>query len=362
MPTPKCKNCSKIIPDGFADCPWCGAKGQAKPATPSSFPAQIPGQVSSPSNADPLKWIAFLLSFAVFCCLQYLWMLRTEGELTFANSAKFLGHCAGSFVLAAILVFVFDKVRHRAPSTPSQLLGISSVACAMSILFLANPGNSRSSLTPAQMRHLGEVVKGSETHPDKWDPAIRPFFVDLISHNRQYIEDVSRLDNALQPLYSSPTFRDAASMQSILAALDQRLVIADRYADLQPLIAKVPTYLANVDASNKEKADFLAGFNESFQKSLGGKNSVSAQEHNWINSAIDLYRFALAHKNAYTYNSGNLLFQQGADSALFNTKLNHSRQLYVQFLRSYQASRRAQDVALTKIGLQPSDMGLDASK
>jgi hypothetical protein len=74
------------------------------------------------------------------------------------------------------------------------------------------------------------------------------------------------IDDALQPLYSPESFRHAKSIQGILDALDQRLVVAEENADIQPLLKKVPGYVAKVDATNEEKQEYLTGFNESVAK------------------------------------------------------------------------------------------------
>jgi len=354
MPNPKCRQCSKILPDGFTDCPWCGAKHQHTPPQ-TSLPAAVGVQKESPTQApgSPLLWIGFLCSFALFCFLQYKQMLPIAGEISFADSAYLLGRCLGSFLLAAIFVFLFDKIRRRNPSTPTRLLAISTVACVMSVLALASESYQRHIVGSIRQA----TRKPEQPHLDKWGVAVRPFFMELVSRNRQYLDEVSKLDAALQPLYSPASFGDAASVHSMLDALRQRLAVADEYADVQPVVAKMPGYVATVDASDKEKQEFLAGFNESLAKGLSGKNSVSALEHNWIASAIDLYNFALAH--AYSYNFGHVLFKSSADAVAFNYKLNKSRDLYAQFLRAYQTSRRAQDTLLAQIGFQRSDVPLD---
>jgi len=354
MPNAKCRPCSKIIPDGFTDCPWCGAKQQQASGLQTSLPVRPQPGSSAHAADNPLLWSAFLCSFTLFCFLQYKQMLRIAGEVSLANSAFFLGQCAGSFIVAAILVFLFDKIRHRNPSPPTRLLAISAVACVMSVLALASPQSSRRLV----LGSLGQAINNpSQPHLDKWGLAARPLCMELVSRNRQYLDEVSKLDAALQPLYSPASFRDAASVQAMLDALAQRLAIADKYADIQPVLAKMPGYIAAVDATDKEKQEFLAGFDESIAKGLRGKNSVSAWEHNWIASAVDLYKFSLAHP--YSYNVGNILFKSAADAVAFNSKLNKSRDFYARFLRAYQTSRCAEDALSAQTGFQRPDISLD---
>jgi hypothetical protein len=306
---------------------------------------------------NPFLWIVFLGSFAMFGFLQYMQMLRIAGEVSLANSGFFLGRCAGTFVFGAVPVFIFDRIRHRNPSTPTRLLAISTVACVLSVLMLAAPPSSR---RPILRSIRAAITNRTQPPPDKWSVATKPFFMELIGRNRQYLDEVSKLDAALQPLYSPRSFRDAASVRGMLDALAERLAIADKYADSQPVIAKMSGYVATVNATDKEKQEFLAGFTESIAKGLQGKNSPPALEHNWISSAIDVYKFALAHP--YSYNFGNILFKSSADAVAFNSKLNKSQALYAQFLRAYQTSHRAQDAIFAEMGLQGSDVASEHSQ
>jgi len=310
-----------------------------------------------------------LASFSIFCFLQYVEKLRTDGELTLANSAEFLGRCAGTFVLASIFVFLYDKIRRRAPSTPGRFLGISSVACLLSFLAFLNSANSspfwskRSSGAYLQQLIKNPGAPGVSRAPHtKWDPAARAFFSDLIAQNREYITEVSKLDLALQPLYTPASFRDGQSIQAIIDALGQRLIVAEKYSQLELIFAKMPEHLATIDATDQEKLEFLEGFNKGVPKAVAAHKSLCALENNWLNASIDLYKYALAHRTTFAYDSGNILFKRAADSAVFGGKLNKSRELYSQFLKAYTASRRAQDAALAQMGLQRSDITLGNSK
>ena len=310
-----------------------------------------------------------MASFSIFCYLQYVEKLRTSGELTYANSADFLGRCAGTFVIAGIFIFLYEKIRRREPSTPSRLLAISSVACLLSLLALVNSANSSPfGSKRATAAYYQQLLKNpgapsvSQAPHTKWDPAGRAFFNDLLAQNRQYITEVSKLDLVLQPLYAPASFRDAPSILAIIDALRQRLVVAERYSQLAPIFAKMPGYLTTIDATDQEKLEFLESFNKGVPKALAARKSLSALERDWLTASIDLYKFALAHRTAFVCDSGKIIFKRATDSAIFTDKLNKSQVLNAQFLRAYWASRRAQDAALAQAGLQRSDVGLDTSK
>ena len=148
----------------------------------------------------------------------------------------------------------------------------------------------------------------------------------------------------------------------MIDALGQRLVIAEKYSQVEPIFAKMPGYLSTIDATDQEKQEFLKGFTKDLPKSLAARKSLYALERGWLTSSIDLYNFALSHRSSYTYSSGNVVFRSAANLAVFNDKLNKSRELQFQFLRAYSTSRNSQDAALAQMGLQRSDIGLDNPK
>jgi hypothetical protein len=362
MANPNCSKCSKAIPGGFTDCPWCGA-------TQASSGAEVRFQdtASTPSplpffGPDALTGLALLLSLGLLFGFSFLSILRDNAANPLANPAYFRGEWIGTYFWAVVILTIFALIRGRRVRSSVKFLSILGPGFLLGLMILGKP-LPHLAPDPAQFRRAGEVIKNSGTVPlDKWDLAVRPFYIELISRNRQYVAEVSKLDDALQPLYSPASFRDAKSIQAMLDALDQRLVIVDKYAGIQPLLAKVPEYVANVDATEWEKRQFMAGFKDSTAKSFSAKNSVAALEHKWVVSAIDLYKFALSHQGAYSYSPGNVLFKNVADFTAFNEKRNKSRELYSQFLKAYTASRRAQDVLLAQMGLQRSDIGLENSK
>src|SRR5260221_599779 len=343
-----CQQCAKVIPDGFIDCPWCGSARHA--------PASIP------VAAVPTDWLtASALSLSMLCLFSFssLSISRDKAANPLANPAYFRGEWIGIFFWAAIILTIFGLIRDKQIRSSLKFLAIVGPGFLLGLISLSKP-TPHLKPDPAQLRHIGQVFKGSETSQlNKWDLAIRPLYLELVSRNRQYIDEISKLDDALQSLYSPASFRDAKSVQAILDALELRLAVADKYADLKPLFQKVPEYVAKVDATEEQKQDYLAGFNESFGKGLTAKNSVFSMEHKWVLSAIDLYRFSLAHQNSYKFSSGRVIFKNDAEFAVFSNKLNNSREYYSQFLRAYTGSRRAQSALLAQMGLQPSDAGLE---
>lgn len=346
-----CQQCSRVIPDGFIDCPWCGDARR----TPISIPA----------TSVPTDWLtASALSLSLLCLFGFssLSISRDKAANPLANPAYFRGEWTGTYFSAVIILIIFAVIHKKRVRSSVKFLAVAAPGLLIGLMILAKPPRQLQP-DPAQIQSFAQAIKNPATgNVDKWDLALRPFYAELISRNHQYVDDVSKLDNDLQPLYSPASFRNAQSIQVILNALDQRLAIADKYANIQPVFAKVPEYVAKVDATDREKREFLAGFNDTAPTSLTAKKSVSVLEHKWVASAIDLYKFSLAHQDSYIYNSGNISFRSSVNFAVFKVKMNSSRENYSQFLRAYTATRRAQDAFLAQAGLQPSDIGLGNAK
>jgi hypothetical protein len=346
-----CQQCAKVIPDGFIDCPWCGNARR----TPASIP----------TTSVPMDWLtASALSLSMLCLFGFssLSISRDKADNPLASPAYFSGEWMSTYFWAVVILIIFAVIHKKRVRSSVKFLAIAGPGLLLGLMSLAKPPRHLQP-DPARIQSLTQAIKNpSKTNVDKWDLALRPFYAELISRNRQYVGDVSKLDDALQPLYSPVSFRDAQSIQAILNALDQRLAIADKYADIQPVFAKVPGYVAQVDATDREKREFLARFNDTAPNNLTAKNSVSSLEHRWVASAIDLYKFSLAHQGSYTYSSGDVTFKKSVNFAVFKVKLNSSRENYSQFLRAYSASRRAQDAFLAQAGLQRSDIGFENSK
>jgi hypothetical protein len=354
----KCKGCSKVIPDGFTDCPWCGAV-QAVPAAASGAVSAHPA--ASPGH-DFLIGMSILSSGVLFAALNYFAMMRDEGSLTLANSGYFLGRCAGSMILAAVLVFVYYKIRGQKPRAPVQLLVIFSVSSLLTLLVMANPaGHLLANPDRATLRHYGDMRKTADgTIPPsaartKWDPAMRSWLKDVIFRNQQYVSEISKLDETAKPLYTPESFRDSAMDQQMIDQLHARSLVADKYADLEPVFVKMKDYVAAVDASEKEKREFMAGYESTLPKTRAAHKALTDKEHAWLLASLDLYQFALAKAGSCVFQGGNLFFKQRGDSEVFNQKLSKARNLNAEFLRAYWDSRNKQQAMLAQMGLEDTE-------
>jgi len=155
MKNPTCGGCSKTIPDGFVDCPWCGAQ-QSAPLPGNSEDVPSPG-------LKAVYGLLSLVSFTVVILLVYVGTGISKGPVFPQNSAYFFGACAGAFTFPAFGLFLYYKVSRKAASDAKKLLLITTWALLPASLTLSNtlrqnPGGQKT----AELHHIGDLLKQAE--------------------------------------------------------------------------------------------------------------------------------------------------------------------------------------------------------
>lgn len=349
-----CKQCSKVIPDGFTDCPWCGA-----PFGASAFGPKPSGSGDTGSSAHQLLTAVSLVSSGLlFCVLNYFAMVRSEGALTAANSGYFLLRFIGAIAVAAAVVVLFCKIRELKPRRPVLglvILTLSSLVTLATMAFVSQP--RLKGIDKATIRRYSDEGKSpSATNvpalpPTKWDAATRSLLKDVQARNEQYVAAISGLDETAKPLYTPESFRDTATIQTMLDQLHTRLAVAGEYSDWQPVFARMKDYVAAVDASADEKRKFLAAYESLLPSTLAACKAISMKERAWLQATMDLYQFALAKEGAYTWHSDQLSFKSHADSVAFRQKFIKARTLNTQFLQAYWQVRQAEEAMMAQMGV-----------
>jgi hypothetical protein len=362
----KCKECSKEIPHGFTDCPWCGATAGV------GIPGVSRGGGSSAGGSETyhlLIAISIVTSGLLFIALNYFGAVRTSGPLTPENSGYFIGRFVGALLLAALLVWGYGKIRGAKLGGPVQALIILTLSSLLSLLSLVLPARTRlKGIDPATVRKYSDTVpvrKQPKTTPvnrTKWDPAARALMQDVQARNQQYVSEISTLDETAKPLYTPESFRDPQAIQEIIGQLHGRLAVADRYTDWQPVFSRMNEYVSAVDASEDEKRKFMQSFNATLPKTLKVCKLISDKEHAWLEASLDLYQFALGKEGSFLWRPDNLVFQKRADSEAFRQKFIQARTLNMQFLQAYWQVKQAQEAMMEQLGLRESEIDAAAPK
>jgi hypothetical protein len=356
----KCTHCSKPIPDGFTDCPWCGNRSAALPAVASGRFAA--GTTGASTAHNLILAISAVTSGLLFVLLSYFATSRTTGPLSLENWDAFLGRCLGALVLAFLVVLGYGKIRNTRLRGPLQALIILTVSSLLTVLTLALPAKPRmGAIDPKTVRRYSDPAtppKATNATPrvqTKWDSAARALMRDIQTRNQQYVAEISTLDETAKPLYTIQSFHDGNTIQQTIDQLHTRIGVADKYADWQPVFSKMKDYVAGVDASEDEKRKYLAAYNASLPQTLAVCKAISDQEHAWLQASLDLYQFALSKEGAFDWQRDQLSFRNHADSESFRKKFIKARTLNEDFLKAYWQVRQAQEAMIAQLGLPQPD-------
>jgi hypothetical protein len=355
----KCTHCSKNIPDGFTDCPWCGASAAAPSAPAAGKFAPAPPEVSS--THDLILAITAVTSGLLFLVLSYIATARTTGPLSADNWDAFLGRCLGALVLGSLLVFGYCKIRNAKLRGPVQALVALTLSSLLTLLTLALPARPRmGAIDPKTVRRYSDATEPRKTAnappavQSKWDAPARSLLKDIQERNQQYVGEISTLDETAKPLYTIESFHDAGAIQQMIDQLHTRVALADKYADWEPIFSKMKDYVAAVNATEVEKQKFLTAYEADLPKTLAVCKAISDKEHAWLKASLDLYQFALAKEGTFDWQRDHLSWRNGADSEAFRKKFIKARALNEDFLKAYWQVRQAQAAMMAQLGLGDS--------
>ena len=349
----KCKECSKIIPDGFTDCPWCGAI-QPQPSVGQPMQAASPKPVNS-TGSDRVAGVALLLSLGFLFGCGFLAIARDKAANPFANPAYFRGEWGGVCFWAVIIVVIFAAIRNKGVHPAVKFLVVFGAGFLLGLMNLGKPTRHLTAdPSSALLRQFGDDLKNPKVS-NKWNAPGRALLMDLLSFNRQYISDVSKLDETAKPLYTTESFRDTATVQAMIDQLHARIAIADKYADLEPVLSKMKGYVAAVNGSETEKREYLEGFESTLPNTRASFKALKDKERGWLQASLDLYQFTLSKRGTYAVQNGNLIFKKTGDSDTFNQKLVEARTLRTEYLRTYWEVRHTQEAMAAQMGLKGTE-------
>ena len=271
------------------------------------------------------------------------------------NYGYFVGRWLGSYVLPALGVLLYYKIRRKSPSGPAQFSVISAWAAILPLLaFLGARPRSPEALIA---RRIAEQERAASIPPPrtaaatKWDPAIHSFYEDVRAFQERYATEVSKLDAAALPLYTPDSFKDAPRIQQAISQLQARLQISRQFSSPETLLTKMPEYAGKIDATESERKTFLAGFNASAKKDLAQRKTLGSMEQDWLQASLSVYRFTLGQQGAYTASSEAVVFNRKGAGEDFNRKLEIAKLGRLEFLQAYRQYVRMQNASLAQYGL-----------
>jgi hypothetical protein len=128
--------------------------------------------------------------------------------------------------------------------------------------------------------------------------ASRSLFADITAFRKSNDEQLEALAPDLGQLYTAESFSSKAAMQRSLNAVDKELSLHRETSMMMEQMPKaVMAHLDQTDLSDSQKKDYLKGFMDKFSGSdfLSARQQSLAVEADWVDSAHDLYGFAIQH-------------------------------------------------------------------
>lgn len=262
--------------------------------------------------------------------------------------------------LIAYLVAGRKKVRH-----PNRF---ALVFCLISGIFsLGNAASMLSFETPQQrftrlMREAAGVQPVSHKgfpSQRRLDDAIRSQYGKMLQLNREYMAQVSKLDNSkVKEINTAKAFASAEIAQP---ALDQLHALYDADAAHERDVQNTLNGLRNVFNDVRPAAEreaMLKGFDESLAQQNVRRQQLLDLEKAWIDSVDDEHAFAAAHRDTFRLVGASLVIADPEVRAEFNGKIRLQEENRKAFLKQQAESSKSTSESLGKMGLSGKDIGV----
>ncbi|HKS79887.1 MAG TPA: hypothetical protein VJR23_00145 [Candidatus Acidoferrales bacterium] len=189
-----------------------------------------------------------------------------------------------------------------------------------------------------------------------WGEPVRECYAGIRKFNGDYTQQMAALDkHELRHLYTTESYSTRADMQETVKELQSIENLDSKYASLDPVLDKLRQQIWAADVPEKQKDEFLTGFNKSINNSLAPRDDSFVKARQWILDSTNLYEFMLANEGGYTIHSRKLLFQSGTALAQFRDKQSRAIASYQALQDSRKNANTFRNETLKKYGLSTSD-------
>jgi hypothetical protein len=346
----------------------------ASPAAAAPAPAYLQPHLRF-SSAPPktMHWLGIVGIAVVVGLTVFLAFISPIPQLP--NHDEEIGYRFGFFVwpvLIAMLVawLVAGRKRRRDPN----LFAILFCSIAVGVAAFTVVGNLRTTgslpfhgpeTTEQKMSRLMREAAGLQpVHKHLFgesslDTGIRDLFRNLITVNKQYQQEVQKLDTKdIAALGTPASFSDpdaaTAGLQEVHARYKLHSLQEQR---IQELLDNFKQRFS--DLSSKDRQDFINGMDEGFARVMPVRHKAIAAEKAWVDSLDDIYSFARIRQSKITLSRADqLIITDNQVREEFNARvraMNSRRNEYVQASRDFAS---LQNNTLQKLGLTGKETGV----
>jgi hypothetical protein len=365
-----CPACQKESQLHVSFCQFCGAPIVPSIAAPAeaALPAQPPTIAPNPPANSANRVVASLVAFGATLLVLVINIfrgLRWSGIFNAETFGYILGGVGVAVGLGFLVAFAWYKIRGQKPHSTRRLLVASLTAAVLSILSLTGEeANKRLIPQTSVERNVGNLLKqaaGSApiTRDDNWwDSPMRDFLRDVITLNKEYSREVAALDKtALKQMYTPKSYASTHVSNEIIAELQATSEVDQKYASLSPVIDRMRERIRARSVSEKEKADFLKGFDDGVAKTVLVRKDVFDKGQAWLDASIGLYKFTLANHSNFSLDGKKLMFRAGGLATEFTNKQGYAIRLRSDFLDAQKRFAAQSSEMTAKMGVTAADLG-----
>jgi hypothetical protein len=354
-----CPNCGKENVSAFGYCVACqrplSTVGGAA-AMPGLAPVMDPASRVMSVPARVFIAITILVALAVAITKP---VNPGDASMQMGEHIGALLALVGLPALIAYLVAGRKKVRHpnRFALVFCVIAGIFSLGNAASMLSFETPQQRFSRL----MREAAGVQPVSHKgfpSQRRLDDAVRSQYGKMLQQTRDYMEQVSKLDNSkVKEINTAKAFTSDEIAQP---ALDQLHALYDADAAHEREVQNTLNDLRHVFEDVQpaaERESMLKGFDESLAQQNVRRRQLLDLEKAWIDSVDDEHAYAAAHRDSFRLAGHSLIIADPAVRTEFNEKIQLQEENRKAFLKLQAEFSKSTAESLGKMGLSGKDVG-----
>ncbi|GAC1636039.1 MAG: hypothetical protein NVS9B14_14110 [Candidatus Acidiferrum sp.] len=356
-----CPKCSREIPPAFTSCPVCAQN--ALVGDPLSVSASAQQSASPPVRVRLLNIYTLLVLAVVFAVAYLKAKVWSHGIFTPQATGYLVGAAATPLLISWFFVWLLN--RKKTPPMPGYRRGAITVSAALglSLLSLFGELSRRGEDNQSLRRDVGHLLKQASWKENPgadvnwYDGPTRTFFRDVIRFGQEYTAAIRAADkSSLSTLYTPESYASQAGIKKTISQLRILLDIDKKYESLDPIVQALEKRVQGADASQSDKDAFLKGVRESAGKSMAPRQETFHADEAWLESAVGLYEFMLAHFTDYSVRRGKIEFKSDALLKEFQQRQSKSSALRNVVTDARNKLDAARQNVLSKMDVSPDDI------
>jgi hypothetical protein len=354
-----CPNCGKENVSAFGYCAAC-----QKPLSTVGGAAAMPSLAPVTDPASRVMGVPARIFFVITIFIAVAVAVLTPMDPG-SESFEVGEHIGGLLVLVGLPVLIAylvagrKKVRHpnRFALVFCLISGVFSLANAASMLTFET-SQQRFSRLMREATGTQSVSHKGFPRQRRLDDAVRSQYGKLLQQNRDYTEQVKKLDNSrVKEINTAKAFASAEIAQP---ALDQLHALYDADAaherDVQNTLNGLRHVFDDVRPAAEREAIYK-GFDESIAQQNIRRQQVLALEKEWVDSVDDEHAYAATHRASIRLIGASLVIVDPEIRTEFNAKIHLQEEKRKAFLKQQAEFNKAQAGTLDKMGLSGKDVG-----